>query len=270
MEPVVKILIVDDNEQNLTLLHVILQRHGYDIRLSQSGEEALQQIVEDPPDLIILDVMMPGMDGIEVCQRLKDNVETRLIPIVIMTALNQPEDKIRGIEAGADDFLTKLVNQAELIARVRTSLKLKQTMDHKVRELVHIKGHFAKFVPLAVRRLVEENPEAPELEKRDRDVSVLFLDMSGYTSLSQELTPAALNTLINAIFRRFWIVFTRWMAMSMRPLVTALWRSFMTPISMCTPVKLRTPPLRYWPPPRLSIRNIAHSRWTCISGSTRG
>jgi class 3 adenylate cyclase len=143
------------------------------------------------------------MDGIEVCRRLKDDAETRLIPIVIMTALNQPEDKIRGIEAGADDFLTKPVNQAELMARVRTALKLKQTIDHKVRALVNIKEHLAKFVPLAVRRLVEENPEAPELEKRERDVSVLFLDVSGYARLSQRLPPEALNTLVERYFSTF-------------------------------------------------------------------
>ncbi len=203
MEPAAKILIVDDNEQNLTLIRVILRRHGYDSRLARNGEEALRQVVEDPPDLIILDVMMPGIDGIEVCRRLKDDAETRLIPIVIMTALNQPEDKIRGIEAGADDFLTKPVNQAELMARVRTALKLKQTIDQKVQVLVHIKEHLAKFVPLAVRRLVEENPEAPELEKRERDVSVLFLDVSGYTRLSQRLAPEALNTLVEGYFSTF-------------------------------------------------------------------
>jgi DNA-binding response OmpR family regulator len=203
MEPAAKILVVDDDEKNLTLIRFILRRYGYDSRLARSGKEALRQVIEDPPDLIILDVMMPGMDGIEVCRRLKDNAETRLIPIVIMTALNQPEDKIRGIEAGADDFLTKPVNQAELIARVRTALRLKQTIDHKVRELVNIKEHVAKFVPLAVRRLVEENPEAPELEKRERDVSVLFLDVSGYTRLSQRLPPEALNTLVERYFSTF-------------------------------------------------------------------
>jgi DNA-binding response OmpR family regulator len=203
MEPAAQILVVDDNEQNLTLIQFILRRHGYAARLARSGAETLRQVATDPPDLIILDVMMPGMAGIEVCRQLKDDAETRLIPIVIMTALNQPEDKIRGIEAGADDFLTKPVNQAELMARVRTALRLKQTMDHKVQALVTIKEHLAKFVPLAVRRLVEANPEAPELEKRERDVSVLFLDVSGYTHLSQRLTPESLNTLVERYFSGF-------------------------------------------------------------------
>jgi class 3 adenylate cyclase len=147
--------------------------------------------------------MMPGLDGIEVCRRLKDEEETRLIPIVIMTALHQPEDKIRGIEAGADDFLTKPINQAELMARVRTALKVKRTIDQKVRVLVHTKEQLAKFVPLAVRRLVEENPEAPEPEKRQQDVSVLFLDVSGYAHLSQQLIPEVLNTLIERYFSTF-------------------------------------------------------------------
>ncbi|MBI3332884.1 MAG: response regulator, partial [Candidatus Omnitrophica bacterium] len=129
MERGPKILVVDDNEHNLSLLRVILRRHGYEPLLARSGEEALQQVLREPPDLIILDVMMPGMDGIEVCRRLKEDEETRLIPIVIMTSLNQPEDKVRGIEAGADDFLTKPVNQPELMARVRTTLRLKRTID---------------------------------------------------------------------------------------------------------------------------------------------
>lgn len=133
MERATKILVVDDNEQNLALLRVILRHHGYESVPARSGEEALHLVHIDPPDLIILDVMMPGMDGIEVCRRLKDDEKTRLIPIVIMTVQNQPKDKIRGIEAGADDFLTKPVIQAELMARVRTALRMKRTLDRTVR-----------------------------------------------------------------------------------------------------------------------------------------
>lgn len=203
MEPAAKILVVDDNEQNLALVRAILRRHGYEPVLARSGEEALRHVLRDPPDLIILDVMMPGMDGIEVCRQLKDDEETRLIPIVIMTALDQPEDKIRGIEAGADDFLTKPVNQPELMARVRTVLRLKRTIERKVGVLLNIKDHLAKFVPLAVRRLVEEHPEAPELEQREQDVSVLFVDLSGYTKLSQGMAQQQITTLIERYFSRF-------------------------------------------------------------------
>jgi class 3 adenylate cyclase len=146
---------------------------------------------------------MPVMDGFEVCRMLKGNEETRLIPIVIMTALDGIDDRIKGIEAGADDFLTKPVNQRELLARVQTTLKLKQTVDRKLGELHRVNQHFAKFVPEAVRRLVAANPEAPELTKRERDVSVLFLDISGYTQLSERLDPAELNTLIERYFSTF-------------------------------------------------------------------
>lgn len=203
MEASAKILVVDDNEQNLTLLRVILRRHGYDSFPARSGEEALRQVLQDPPDLIILDVMMPGIDGIEVCRRLKENEETRLIPIVIMTVLDQPEDKIRGIEAGADDFLTKPVNQPELMARVRTALKLKRTIDRKLGTLLHMKDHLAKFVPPAARRLIEEHPEAPELDKRQQDVSILFVDLSGYSRLSLKMDYDRVNAIVERYFSHF-------------------------------------------------------------------
>jgi adenylate cyclase len=203
MDTATKILVVDDNEQNLTLIRTILRHHGYDSRLARSGEEALRQICQQPPDLIILDVMMPGMDGIEVCRHLKDNEDTRLIPIVIMTALDQPEDKIRGIEAGADDFLTKPVNQGELMARVRTALRLKQTIDRKMGLLLHIKRHLSKFVPLAVRQRVEANPEDPDLERREQDVSILFVDVSGYSKLSLAMDQESVDSLVERYFSQF-------------------------------------------------------------------
>jgi adenylate cyclase len=203
METATKILVVDDNEQNLALIRVILRQHGYASVLARRGEEALHLVRIDPPDLIILDVMMPGMDGIEVCRLLKDDEETRLIPIVIMTVLDQPADKIRGIEAGADDFLTKPVNQPELMARVRTALRMKRTIDRKVDTLRHIKEQLSKFVPLVVRRLVEEHPEAPALERRERDVSILFVDVSGYTRLSLQMDQDHVDALVERYFSHF-------------------------------------------------------------------
>jgi class 3 adenylate cyclase len=147
--------------------------------------------------------MMPIMDGLTVCRLLKGDDETRLIPIVIMTALDGIDDRIKGIEAGADDFLTKPVNQRELLARIQTTLRLKHTVDQKLSELRRVKDHFAKFVPEAVKRLIAANPEAPELAKHVRDVSVLFLDISGYTRLSEQLPPEVLNRLVERYFSTF-------------------------------------------------------------------
>jgi len=202
-EPQAKILVVDDEAKNVKLLAALLIPRGYTVVTAANGEEALRQVQQEHPDLILLDVMMPILDGFEVCKRLKENDETRLIPVVIMTALGQVEDRIKGIEAGADDFLTKPIHRDELMARIRTSLRLKQTIERKVSVLQGVQEHLAKFVPQSVKRLIEENPAAPELEKREQDVSVLFLDISGYTRLSEQLPPEVLNTLVEQYFSTF-------------------------------------------------------------------
>jgi class 3 adenylate cyclase len=163
----------------------------------------LEKVALEAPDLILLDIMMPIMDGLTTCRILKEDDETRLIPIVIMTALDGINDRIKGIEAGADDFLIKPVNHRELLARIQTALRLKHTVDQKLSELRRIKDHFAKFVPEAVKRLVAANPEAPELAKHERDVSVLFLDITGYTLLSEQLPPEVLNRLVERYFSTF-------------------------------------------------------------------
>lgn len=124
-----KILVVDDQEANITLVEAILASEGFQVIPAMDGEQAIQQVAAGPPDLILLDVMMPGMDGYEVCARLKGDEHTRLIPVIMLTSLSDLEDRIRGIEVGADDFLSKPFHQAELSARVRSLLKLKQFTD---------------------------------------------------------------------------------------------------------------------------------------------
>ena len=126
-----KILIVDDEPQNLELLSAYLEKAGYNnIITASNGVEALKHVDGSPPDLILLDIMMPKMNGFEVCKRLKDDSRTRLIPIVIITALRDVEDKIRALDLGADEFLSKPFNRAELMARVRALLKMKHLNDN--------------------------------------------------------------------------------------------------------------------------------------------
>ena len=198
-----RILIVDDEPFNVDYLEQELEDLGFDTESAASGREALEKVADNPPDLILLDVMMPEVDGFTVCRMLKDDRKTRLIPIIIMTSLSATEDRIKGIEAGADDFLTKPVDERELMARIRTALKLKGAIEQEIAEVRKISDHLAKFVPDAVRRIVAANPDAPELRKREQDVSVLFVDISGYSRLSELMAPEVLNLLVERYFSAF-------------------------------------------------------------------
>jgi putative two-component system response regulator len=124
-----KILIVDDDAANRELMESILEVSGFSVTSAEDGQRALIEVERTSPDLILLDVQMPKLDGFEVCQRLKSNPGTRLIPVVLVTALSAIEDRVRGLEAGADDFLNKPVDRSELLARVRSLLSLKAFTD---------------------------------------------------------------------------------------------------------------------------------------------
>ena len=124
-----RVLVVDDSPLNVKLLCQLLGREGYTVSTAQDGDEALNLVAKEQPDLILLDVMMPGKNGYEVCRSLKQDPATRLIPVVLITALHDTHDKLQGLAAGADDFVTKPVNTAELRARVRSLLRLKRYTD---------------------------------------------------------------------------------------------------------------------------------------------
>ena len=115
-----KILVVDDTPGNVKLLTDLLTVKGYDVATAASGHEALARIDADCPDLVLLDIMMPGMNGYEVCQRIRQNPATEILPVVMVTALDPSQERTKGIEAGADDFLGNPVNQQELLPRVRS------------------------------------------------------------------------------------------------------------------------------------------------------
>jgi putative two-component system response regulator len=128
-----KILVVDDHPSSRMTAVALLSVEGYDVLEADSGPKALKRVVESNPDLILLDVMMPGMDGFEVCRRLKEDEQTRLIPVVFITALNDKRSRIMGIEAGGDDFLTKPFDRLELSARVKSLVRqkrLNEDLDH--------------------------------------------------------------------------------------------------------------------------------------------
>ncbi len=129
------ILLVDDEITIVKRLEALLTPRNFKVLSALNGTSGLEQAKRERPDLILLDVMMPDVNGFEVCQRLKEDADTQLIPVVLMTALSDVEDRIKGLEAGADDFLTKPVNRDELLARIRSSLRLKHTIDQKVEAL---------------------------------------------------------------------------------------------------------------------------------------
>ncbi|MEM9878660.1 MAG: response regulator, partial [Pseudomonadota bacterium] len=124
-----RILIVDDVMPNRKLLQVKLEREYFDVLTASSGAEALDIVKREQPDLILLDVMMPDMDGFEVCRQLKKDPATAFLPVVLVTGLDHPEDRVAGLQAGADDFLTKPLDDTSLYARVRSLVRLKFTVD---------------------------------------------------------------------------------------------------------------------------------------------
>ena len=137
------ILIVDDNAQNAELLQAYLEPLDGNIRIAVDGIDALEKIGRQNPDIILLDIMMPRMSGFEVCRRLKENPDTRDIPVVIVTALNELGDVERGVDCGADDFLSKPIHKLELLARVKSLLRvrhLKSELERTLSYLAEIEG----------------------------------------------------------------------------------------------------------------------------------
>lgn len=128
-EPRGRILVVDDSPDNVEIIATRLRFRGYNILEATGGEEALKLVRESPPDLVLLDVMLPGMDGYEVARRIKTDASLPFIPIILVTARDSTQDKVAGLDAGADDYLTKPINFPELEARVRSMLRIKQLQD---------------------------------------------------------------------------------------------------------------------------------------------
>ena len=202
------ILVVDDLPQNLRLLEAVLQPHGYDIVLATSGQEALDRLASEPIDLVLLDVVMPEMDGLEVCRRLRADEATSFLPVVMVTASGDPE-KRAAIEAGADDFVTKPFDQAELLARVRSLLRVKRYHDTIVAQAADLAGwnrtleervakqvdelerlgRLRRFLSPQLADLVLSSGDDSFLESHRREITVIFCDLRGFTVFAETSEP---------------------------------------------------------------------------------
>jgi len=164
-----KVLVVDDEELNLKLIEAYLDEE-YEIITAQSGSEALNKIINDKPDIVLLDIMMPQINGYDVCKSIKENDATRFIPVVMCTALSGSEAKVKAIEIGADDFLTKPINREELYARIKSLLKKKYYQD----ELVHDK----EIIEKQNKALLQEHNQL-EQKIHDRTEELMKAKISG-------------------------------------------------------------------------------------------
>ncbi len=171
------ILVVDDQPQNIELLEALLVTEGYEILRAEDGEEAMKTIRENTVDLVLLDVMMPKIDGFEVCRRIKGDERLRNIPVVMITALSEKEDRIKGIEAGAEDFITKPIDKGEVLARVRTLLKMKTLNDrlnHAYEEINNMtnfgEASILSFDPLNFAFLAKVDDIVRQIIRKSADV----------------------------------------------------------------------------------------------------
>lgn len=209
-EPAVKatVLVVDDQPQNIRLLDAVLTPRGYDVRTAASGEEALAALDGADIDLVLLDIVMPGMDGYEVCRRIRQQTETAYLPVVMVTASGD-EQRIKALEAGADDFLTKPIDQSELLARVASLARIKRYQDTIKRQAAELAdwnhelesrvdsqvfqlermGRLRRFLSPQLAELIVDSGDETFLESHRREIVVVFCDLRGFTTFAESSEP---------------------------------------------------------------------------------
>ena len=203
-----KILVVDDEEMNVAILEELLLPHGYRVIKAFSGAEALRKAVEELPDLILLDIMMPEMDGYEVIRRLKQNEDTRPIPVIIVTALKGREFRIKALEAGTDEFLSKPVDELELSVRVKSLLEKKHLRDNEQAYLKALEEEKEKSEALLSNILPEMvvgklKEKQGIIAESHTDATILFADIVGFTEMSSNMAASDLVAMLNEIFSVF-------------------------------------------------------------------
>lgn len=204
-----KILVVDDTPKNVKLLADLLTVKGYAVVTAASGREALAKVETEQLDLVLLDVVMPEMSGYEVCRKIRENPATGILPVVMVTALDPSEERVKGLEAGADDFLTKPINQAELLARVKSLLRIKelydtvqaqaaqlaewnktleQCVEDKVAQIERL-GRLKRFFSPQLAELIVTGGADDPLKTHRQEVTVVFLDLRGFTAFAESSEP---------------------------------------------------------------------------------
>jgi adenylate cyclase len=207
-----RVLVVDDDQDMAAFLARLLAQQGLKAEIVTDGYAALATIAASPPDLVLLDVQMPGPDGFEICRRLKASEPTALLPVVLVTALEDHESRVRGIQAGADDFISKPVRREELIARVNTLRRLHETRKElegrrlaaEVQEKESIRKAFSRYLsPRLAERVLHDSPRGNDvfrdLSQRARVVA-LFADLRGFTRLSETVPVSSIVPMLNEYF----------------------------------------------------------------------
>jgi class 3 adenylate cyclase len=203
MNPQSRVLVVDDNRHNAKILESLLSGQGYEIIIARDGLQALVQAAETPPDLIVMDVMMPNLDGFQATRILRARAESETIPILMVTALNEVGEKVRGFEAGADDFLCKPFSSVELLARVRSLLRIKRLHDELREKNALLERVLMRYVSEEIARQILDDPRQNlRLGGQSCEVSVLFADIRGFTHFSEQRDPAQVTEVLNFIFNR--------------------------------------------------------------------
>jgi len=192
-----RILVVDDTPANIQTVAAILKGRGYQLSVATNGKQALEVLEKIQPDLILLDVMMPELDGFETCQRIKSTEAWRNIPIIFLTAKTETADLVKGFEIGAVDYVGKPFNAHELLARVNTHLTIDQLRVSLARAHELVRRAFGRYVSEEVAESLLRTPEALELGGEERDATILMSDLRGFTAMAERLPPREVIEVLN-------------------------------------------------------------------------